>query len=140
MTYVVQSGDTMSGIAAAHNMTLAALEAANPQVTDPNNIQPGLVLNIVGGRSPPAAAPPATSPSGAISIGSVNYVRDAGGGDIDYWIRRACHIMVLPPDNWVQGYRVLCARESSDQPNAINNYDSNASGPDSVGWLSAALL
>lgn len=45
-TYVVQSGDTMSGIADSKGVTLQALIAANPQVKDPNVIFPGQVLTI----------------------------------------------------------------------------------------------
>jgi spore coat assembly protein SafA len=47
-TYVVQSGDTMSGIAEKFGVSLSALEAANPQVSDPNLILPGQVLTIPG--------------------------------------------------------------------------------------------
>ena len=45
-TYTVKSGDSMSSIATAKGVTLAALEAANPQVTNPNLIQVGQVLNL----------------------------------------------------------------------------------------------
>jgi spore coat assembly protein SafA len=45
-TYVVQPGDTMSAIAQNFNVTLAALEAANPQITNPDLIFPGQVLVI----------------------------------------------------------------------------------------------
>ena len=48
--YVVRPGDTLTGIAHAHGVTLAALEAANPQVLHPDLIRPGQHLNI------PAAA------------------------------------------------------------------------------------
>ncbi len=39
--YIVKSGDTLRAIAAAQNVTLAALEQANPQITDPGLIFPG---------------------------------------------------------------------------------------------------
>jgi LysM repeat protein len=45
-TYVVQPGDTMSGIAQNFGVSLGALEAANPQVHDPNLIFPGQLLTI----------------------------------------------------------------------------------------------
>jgi hypothetical protein len=32
-------------------------------------------------------------------------------------------------DAWVQGFKTLCARESSDKPNAVNTTDRNAYGP-----------
>ncbi len=124
VTYVVQAGDTMSGIAAAHHLTLAALEAANLQVTSPNSIVPGEVLNIPGGTIP---VPP-VSTGGAIPIGDVTYARYNGGGNVSSWITQACEIMGLPPAHWVRGYEVLIARESSGNANAINSYDSNAHG------------
>lgn len=40
-TYVVQDGDTLSGIAAAHKLTLAQIEMLNPQIQNPNLIYPG---------------------------------------------------------------------------------------------------
>lgn len=40
-TYIVRKGDTLSGIASAHNMTLTALEKLNPQIKNPNLIYPG---------------------------------------------------------------------------------------------------
>jgi chitinase len=48
-TYTVKSGDTTATIAAKYGVTLAALEAVNPQVTNPNNIQVGQVLTIPSG-------------------------------------------------------------------------------------------
>ena len=44
--YTVVSGDNMTSIAASHHVTLAELEAANPQVTNDNLIYPGQVLTI----------------------------------------------------------------------------------------------
>ncbi len=46
MTYTVQPGDTMYNIARRFGVSLDALIAANPQVTDPSQIRPGQVLNI----------------------------------------------------------------------------------------------
>lgn len=45
-TYKVVEGDTLSGIAAAHKMTLAQLEMLNPQIKDPNVIYPGQVIYL----------------------------------------------------------------------------------------------
>jgi LysM repeat protein len=44
--YVVQPGDTLSAIADSHGVFLSALEAANPQIQNPNLIQPGEDVNI----------------------------------------------------------------------------------------------
>lgn len=46
MTYTVESGDTLGGIADQFGVTLAALEAANPSITNPNFIYIGQVINI----------------------------------------------------------------------------------------------
>lgn len=56
-TYTVKSGDTLSGIAAAHKITLAAIIAANPQIKDPNRIWSGNVVNIPGGSAAPVPTP-----------------------------------------------------------------------------------
>jgi LysM repeat protein len=45
-TYTVEEGNTLSGIAAHLGVGLAALETANPQITDPNLITPGEVLHV----------------------------------------------------------------------------------------------
>jgi LysM repeat protein len=45
-TYVVQRGDTLSGIARRFGVSLSDLEAANPEITDPSRIFPGQVINI----------------------------------------------------------------------------------------------
>lgn len=58
-TYTVRSGDTMSGIAAKFGISLAALEAANPQVRNPNLIYVGEVLNLPGHSASPPPPPPA---------------------------------------------------------------------------------
>ena len=44
-TYVVQSGDCLSKIAAANKMTLKQLLAKNPQIKDPNKINVGQKIN-----------------------------------------------------------------------------------------------
>lgn len=44
----VKSGDTMSGIAQAHGVSLQALEQANPHITNPNLIYPGEVVLLPG--------------------------------------------------------------------------------------------
>jgi murein DD-endopeptidase MepM/ murein hydrolase activator NlpD len=51
VAYLVQPGDTLSGIATSHGVSLAALEAANPQLSDPNVIYAGQRIEIPGGSS-----------------------------------------------------------------------------------------
>jgi murein DD-endopeptidase MepM/ murein hydrolase activator NlpD len=51
VAYVVQPGDTLSGIAASHGASLAAVEAANSQVSDPNLIYAGQTVELPKGSS-----------------------------------------------------------------------------------------
>ena len=46
IVYTIQSGDTLWKIAQSNNIALDALVAANPQITDPNQIFVGQVINI----------------------------------------------------------------------------------------------
>jgi spore coat assembly protein SafA len=48
-TVTVHSGDTLSGIAAQHGVSLSALEAANPQISNPNLIYAGQTIHLPGG-------------------------------------------------------------------------------------------
>lgn len=45
-TYKVKKGDTLSAIAAAFGVTIAAIRAENPQVKNPNVIHVGDTLKI----------------------------------------------------------------------------------------------
>ena len=85
-TVTVKPGNTLSGIAAKAGVSLAAVKAANPQITNPSLIKPGQVVNI------PAAAPakpaittttsPATAFVGPIPVGATRttsgYVTSTG--------------------------------------------------------------
>jgi len=51
MTYTVRPGDTLSKIATRNGVTLAQLLQANPQVTDPNKINVGDVINVPNGST-----------------------------------------------------------------------------------------
>ena len=57
-SYTVQSGDTMFSIAQRFGVSLNALLAANPQVTNPNQLYPG--QNVCVPRSTPQQCPPGT--------------------------------------------------------------------------------
>lgn len=45
-TVTVQPGNTLWGIAQAHHMSLSSLEAANPQIKNPNLIYPGQKITL----------------------------------------------------------------------------------------------
>ena len=59
-SYTIQSGDTLSAIAAKNNTTVAAIQAAN-NISDPNVIYAGANLTIPGQSSPTTNAPTATT-------------------------------------------------------------------------------
>lgn len=60
--YMVRPGDTMFDIATRFGVTLQALIAANPQISDPNMIFPGQSLCIPGVAAPVPPAPVVISP------------------------------------------------------------------------------
>ena len=51
VAYLVQPGDTLSGIAASHGASVAAVAAANTKIADPNVIYAGQTVEIPGGSS-----------------------------------------------------------------------------------------
>jgi spore coat assembly protein SafA len=74
--YTVERGDTLSGIAREHGVSLAELTAANPQINNPNVIYPGQHINIPAGARGGEAAP--VTPGATAPSGSFDYNRIAG--------------------------------------------------------------
>jgi hypothetical protein len=60
--YLVQPGDTLSGIAASHSVSLAAVEAANPHISNFNLIFAGQSIEL------PAGSSAATAVTGAQAV------------------------------------------------------------------------
>lgn len=58
--YIVQDGDSMWKISKATGVRLNLLMAANPQVRDPNQLQPGMVLSIPELGKDKSTTPPTT--------------------------------------------------------------------------------
>ncbi|MGH3279777.1 MAG: LysM peptidoglycan-binding domain-containing protein, partial [Trebonia sp.] len=58
VTYLVQPGNTLSGIAASHSVTLAAVEAANPSISHPDLIYAGQTVELPEGSSAARSAAP----------------------------------------------------------------------------------
>ena len=56
--YIVKAGDTLSSIAEKYGLELAQLLALNPQITDPDNIMPGMKIKIAVGPVPIAPGQP----------------------------------------------------------------------------------
>ena len=57
VAYLVQPGDTLSGIAASHGVSLAAVESANPQIRNFNIIYQGQSLQVPSGDHTSSLAP-----------------------------------------------------------------------------------
>ncbi|GHB52778.1 hypothetical protein GCM10010331_45530 [Streptomyces xanthochromogenes] len=78
-TWIVRAGQTMAGIAAAVGITLASLIGANPQVHNPDKIQPGQEIHLPDNANPPPTVPgddeqpPTTGGGGGNSGGLGNY-------------------------------------------------------------------
>lgn len=53
--YVVQSGDTLSGIASRYHISLAELEHLNPGISNPNLIYVGQHINVPGSPTAPVS-------------------------------------------------------------------------------------
>ena len=51
VAYLIKPGDTLSGIAASHGAKLAAVEAANPQIKNPNLIYAGQTIKLPKGST-----------------------------------------------------------------------------------------
>ena len=64
-TYTVQSGDTLSDIASQYGITWQELYSLNPQITNPNLIQPNQIINIPGEQkaTPTPAQIPTPTPT-----------------------------------------------------------------------------
>ena len=116
-SYTVRSGDTMSTIASRHGVSLSALEHANPQVKNPNMIYVGEKLTLPGG-----------SKSGG--SGSVGAPTSSVGGTVGQWISQAQQILAaagIPYSKMnAADINIIIQHESSGNPNAVNNWDSNA--------------
>jgi hypothetical protein len=69
---LVHNGDTLSGIAQEHGLSVAAVEAANPQISNPNVISVGesVSLNGSGSYSPsPSHVASSSAPATSVSVG-----------------------------------------------------------------------
>jgi murein DD-endopeptidase MepM/ murein hydrolase activator NlpD len=51
VAYLIQPGDTLSGVAASHGVSLASVEASNTQIADVNLIYAGQTVKIPEGSS-----------------------------------------------------------------------------------------
>ncbi|WP_189325944.1 transglycosylase SLT domain-containing protein [Streptomyces flaveus] len=147
VTHKVASGETLSKIAKKHSVSggWKKLYKANSAVigTDPTRLRPGLTLTVGTKtvqtpanevKAAPAATPaaePAATPA-AEPAAEKTYTND-----LDGWIKEALDIMAQNgiPGSY-DGIHRNVMRESSGNPQATNNWDSNAvAGTPSKGLL-----
>jgi LysM repeat protein len=62
-THTVQSGDTLSGIAAQAGLSVGQVQAANPQIGNPDVITVGELVNVPDGAAGTTSPAPATGTS-----------------------------------------------------------------------------
>jgi murein DD-endopeptidase MepM/ murein hydrolase activator NlpD len=96
MTYTIKAGDTLSKIATRNGVSLAQLLKANPQISNPNKIKVGQVINLpnstttstdntqplptkVVPATPTATAPGALGQAIAEELGSLSAKYETGG-------------------------------------------------------------
>ncbi|MEU9184015.1 LysM peptidoglycan-binding domain-containing protein [Streptomyces sp. NPDC048484] len=136
VTYKVVEGDTLAKIAKAHTTgDWKKLYKANRAVIgdDPAAIRPGLKLTVgtknakTSGKTAKATTASAATPASAKTYTD----------DLDGWIRESLDIMAQQgiPGTY-DGIQRNIIRESSGNPQAMNNWDSNAvAGTPSKGLL-----
>lgn len=145
-TYTVVAGDSLSKIADAHSLSgWKKLYEDNRQVIgdEPSLIHPGLKLTIgakAKAASPakaPAKAAPASERADRSETRAAVAKTTAYTNDLDGWIKESLAIMAehgIP--GTYEGIHRNIMRESSGNPMAINNWDSNAvAGTPSKGLL-----
>ncbi|MDT9683932.1 LysM peptidoglycan-binding domain-containing protein [Streptomyces sp. TRM76323] len=142
VTYTVAVGDTLSGIAGEHSVSggWKKLYEDNKKAIgdDPSHIRPGLKLTIGAAaaasaeRSEPARADRSEARAVVTPVAVKTYA-----DNLDGWIKESLDIMAQHgiPGTY-DGIHRNVMRESSGNPLAINNWDSNAAaGTPSKGLL-----
>lgn len=65
-----------------------------------------------------------------MNVADVEFTEFTGDGTIAEWIEGACAVAKVPFSGyWLAGMTTLTQRESLHLPDAINHWDSNATGP-----------
>ncbi|MFE6846679.1 transglycosylase SLT domain-containing protein [Streptomyces sp. NPDC057686] len=126
LTYSVSVGDTLSKIAVEHSVSggWQALYEANRSTigSNPSIIRPGLKLSLGAAAKAAVAKATATKATTAAAKPATTYANN-----LDGWIRQSLDIMAQHgiPGSY-NGIHRNVMRESSGNPLAINNWDSNA--------------
>jgi LysM repeat protein len=142
VTYTVASGDTLSSIARKHGVSggWQRLYKDNRKTVgdNPRLIHPGLKLKLMATRTTATKKKPAVTskPAGTVAQ-ATPAAATAYPNNLDGWIRESLDVMAQNgiPGSYDGIYRNVM-RESSGNPQAINNWDSNAAaGTPSKGLL-----
>ena len=88
--HTIQSGDTLSRIAAQNGISLSDLLAANPQITNPDHISPGQVIFIPGGQTPPAVPGAGETEPAAIPISTSEALRRGLDANVNLTAKGSC--------------------------------------------------
>jgi LysM repeat protein len=143
-SYRIKSGDTLSSIAQRYHTSVGALMKGNSQIKNANLIKAGAKLNIPGSRdefvaspSKPGGSRPTTGTQGTQGTAPVGNVPPGQVGD---WIKQAMTELqkagVDTSKMNPQDIAMIIQHESSGNPNAQNNWDSNAQkGTPSIGLM-----
>lgn len=132
VTHTVVKGESLAKIADARSVSggWKALYKTNRDAIgdNPSLIRPGLKLKLAG--APKAAAAPTASTENASKAKPAEAVQAAAKSytnDLDGWIREALDVMAQNgiPGSY-DGIHRNIMRESAGNPQAINNWDSNA--------------
>ncbi|MFI1413108.1 transglycosylase SLT domain-containing protein [Streptomyces sp. NPDC020707] len=142
VTYKVAQGDTLSKIAREHTTgDWKKLYKANRAVIgdDPAVIRPGLQLTVgtKNGQSSTTTAKTATASKASTASAVTPASAETYTDDLDGWIRESLDVMAQQgiPGTY-DGIHRNIIRESSGNPLAMNNWDSNAvAGTPSKGLL-----
>jgi LysM repeat protein len=146
MDYRIKSGDTLGALAKRYNTDVDSLMKANPNIKNKDLIYADATLKIPGAKDEFQAQGTSNGPNltggtpqtqgaqGAQPVG------DVPPGQVGDWIKQAMDIMAangVPMDKVnPQDIAKIIQHESSGNPNAINNWDSNAAkGTPSIGLM-----
>jgi LysM repeat protein len=147
--YTVREGDTLSGIAQdtlgsgdryteIFDLNKDRAEPSGARFTDPNVIEPGWTLALpAGGRTTVVTAASDIVKRDSATPAVSSSATDRATGDLNDWINRA--LTILHAHGYSVSYHAIyetVMNESSGDPRAVNNYDSNAAaGHPSIGLM-----